>query len=245
MRVQQQPAFVLHAAEYRETSLLLEVFSRNHGRLGLVAKGARRAGAGLRAVLVPFQPLMLNWSGRGELGTLTAAECEAAAPVLTGRKLFCGFYLNELLMRLLHRHDPHERLYEAYQAALARLESETEPEAALRIFEKHLLREIGYGLVLDREVAQNSPIMAEALYHYIPERGPLPVPVTGPDAIEVRGASLLALARERFEHPQELHEAKRLLRALLARHLGGKPLRSRELFQHLKSGLPRLGRAGQ
>ncbi len=246
MRVQQQPAFVLHAAEYRESSLRLEVFARDHGRLGLIARGARRAASGLRGVLSAFQPLLIGWSGRGELPTLTGAEFEGAGAVLTGRALLCGFYLNELLMRLLHRHDPHERLYAVYGATVRRLGGETDTtEAALRIFEKRLLEEVGYGLVLDREVADNSPIVSEALYRYVPDRGPLPAGRAGAEGIPMHGASLLALAREELQGGTELVEAKRLLRGVLARHLGDKPLRSRELFRQIAADRPGDAADGQ
>jgi DNA repair protein RecO (recombination protein O) len=237
VRVQQQSAFVLRANAYRESSLLLEVFSRNHGRLGLIAKGARRPAAGLRAVLIPFQPLLLGWTGRGELAVLTGAETEAALPMLDGRNLFCGYYLNELLVRLLHRHDPHERLFEAYSGCLVRLRTGADPEAALRVFEKQLLKEIGYGLLLEREALHGEPIRPQTLYRYLPERGPMASAQDTEDGIPVHGASLLALAGERFDDEQQRREAKQLLRALLARHLGERPLRSRELFRQLKPEL--------
>lgn len=244
MRVQQQPAFMLRATAYRESSLLLEVFSRNHGRLGLIAKGARRPAAGLRAVLIPFQPLLLGWTGRGELAILTDAETEAAAPLLDGRNLFCGYYLNELLVRLLHRHDPHERLFEVYGGCLGRLRAGTDPEAALRVFEKQLLKEIGYGLLLEREALHGDPIRPRTLYRYLPERGPVAAARDSEEGIPVHGASLLALADECFDDPQHRREVKQLLRALLARHLGERPLRSRELFQQLKSAVS-VGGAGE
>lgn len=239
MRVQQQPAFVLHSAEYRESSLRLEIFSRDHGRLGLIAKGARRPSSGLRGVLSAFQPLLVGWSGRGELSTLTGAEPDGAAALLTGRALLCGFYINELLIRMLHRHDPHEQLHSAYQEAIRQLESEPEvPEAALRIFEKRLLKEVGYGLVLDHEVVHNSPIRPEAMYWYVPDRGPLPAETDEPGGVPMRGSTLLALGREELSDGVVLAEAKRLLRSVLARHLGGKPLRSRELFRQVASEPP-------
>jgi len=234
MRIQQQPAFVLHSAEYRESSLRLEVFTRDHGRLGLIARGARRPSSGLRGVLSAFQPLLISWSGRGELPTLTGAESDGAGAVLVGQALLCGFYINELLIRMLHRHDPHERLHTAYHDAVRELERAPHaPEGALRIFEKRLLQEAGYGLVLDHEVIHNSPIMPEAMYRYVPDRGPMPAEADGVDSIPIRGATLLALAREELRAGPELAEAKRLLRGVLARHLGGRPLRSRELFRQV------------
>lgn len=243
MRVFQQPAFVLHTSDYRESSLLVEAYSRNHGRIGLIAKGARRAKIGLRAVLNPFQPLLLGWSGKSDLATLTAAEPDQIAPMLSGEALYCGFYMNELLMRLLHRHDPHERLFDAYQVALARLQTGSEQDVALRIFEKHLLQELGYGLVLDHEVGAKAAIEPRTLYKYLPERGPLPADGAEHNGVLIHGRSLLALAAERFNDARELKEAKQLTRCLLSQYLDDKPLRSRELFQRLKVPVP-LDKAG-
>jgi DNA repair protein RecO (recombination protein O) len=238
MRVYQQPAFVLHTSAYRETSLLVEVYSRNYGRAGLIAKGARRAKTGMRAALNPFQPLLLGWSGKGDLATLTGAEPSEAAMSLNGEALYCGFYMNELLMRLMHRHDPHERLFDVYRTALARLQGRDGHDVALRIFEKHLLQELGYGLMLDRETGAKTPIEPDVLYDYLPERGPLPAAGLEPEGVPIHGRSLLALAVERFNDARELKEVKLLMRCLLSQHLGDRPLRSRELFQRLKIPIP-------
>jgi DNA repair protein RecO (recombination protein O) len=232
MRVQNQPGFVLHARDYSETSLTLEVFSARHGRLGLLAKGARRPSSRVKGLLKPFQPLLLSWIGRGELPIVTGAEPDGQTPVLGGQSLYCGFYLNELLVRLLHRDDPHETLYGAYREALIALASEGQTEIALRLFEKRLLSEIGYGLVLDRDTS-NTPIEADGWYDYIVERGParLTHPELGrAQGVVVRGASLVALAKDSLTEPETLREAKRLMRAVLARYLGDKPLHSRRLF---------------
>lgn len=231
MRVSQEPAYVLHHYDYGETSLLLEMFTRQHGRFGLIAKGARRPRSPLRTSLIPFQPLAVSFSGRGELPTLTAVEPVGNAPVIRGEGLFCGLYLNELLLRLLHRHDPHERLFSSYAQALGRLAAEPKSEATLRIFEKRLLEDIGFGLVLDHDVQDGKTLQAEQRYRYFPERGPVLATTTQDEGIPMQGASLLALARECLEDGEALAEAKRLMRALLARHLGTKPLTTRDLFQ--------------
>ena len=231
MRVSQEPAYVLHHHDYGETSLLLEMLTRRHGRLGVIAKGARRARSPLRVALIPFQPLVMGFSGRGELPTLTAAEPAGAAPAIAGEALFCGLYLNELLLRLLHRHDPHERLFESYSEALGRLGEGRDTEAALRVFEKRLLEDIGFGLVLDHEVQNGAPIQPEQLYRYVPERGPVPAHAANGEGIAVQGASLQALACEHLDDANALREVKHLMRALLARHLGERPLTSRGLFR--------------
>jgi len=166
---------------------------------------------------------------------LTGAEPDGPAVELAGSALYCGFYLNELLVRLLHRHDPHEALYDRYRIALAGLADEGRHEAVLRVFEKHLLGEIGYGLLLDRDAEENAPIEPEAVYDYVLEKGPVRVrhPELGGRlrGIRVRGATLLALAEERLEEATVLREAKALMRAALATHLGDRPLHSRRLFQ--------------
>jgi len=233
MRVAPQPGFVLHRQPYSETSLLLETFTAGHGRVGLVAKGARRPTSRVRGALKPFQPLALGWSGRGELPVLTAAEPLETVPELSGEALYCGFYVNELLVRLLHRHDPHPGLFEAYRTCLAALRGGAR-EAALRLFEKRLLAELGYGLVLDRDIGDNSTLAPDAAYDYVLERGPVrinPERYARPKGVRVHGASLIALAHDALDEPVALRDAKRLMRAALARHLGDRPLRSRELFR--------------
>lgn len=245
MREQQQSAFILHQRNYSETSLLLEVYTRRHGRLGLIAKGARRPSNKSRGVLKAFQPLLIGWSGRGELMVLTGVEADGAGIDLAAKALYCGFYLNELLMRLLHRHDPHEALYDRYREALEGLQNRPAHEAVLRIFEKHLLGELGYGLLLERDSADRSPIDPDAVYDYVPERGP--VRVRHPElagrvqGVRLRGSSILALAAERLDGSTVLREVKALMRAALAPHLGDRPLHSRRLFQERVPGVAAIG----
>lgn len=229
MRVLDQSAFVLHRYPHGETSLILEAFTREHGRVALMAKGARRPRSPFAPVVQPFRRLMVGFSGRGEVMTLTAADAEGPAPDLRGEPLFAAFYLNELLLRMLHRHDPHERLFEAYASALSRLQARTVDEAALRVFEKRLLDDLGYGLVLHAAEP-------EALYCYDFEHGPVAAQagVENDAAPAVHGGTLLALAQEEFCDARALHEAKRLLRMALSRYLGPKPLQSRALYRHLQ-----------
>jgi len=236
----QQPAFVLHRHHYGESSLLLEIFTRDFGRLGVIAKGARRATSEYRSILNPFQPLLVNWAGKGDLATLTRAEAESQAYVLAGKRLFCGFYINELILRLLHRHDPHERLFIIYKTALCGLQEDAACEAVLRIFEKRLLAELGYGLVLDYEIECRAPIVPGAAYLYILNRGPVILRDAGTHGVKLRGASLLALANETLTDSLVLQETKALLRAALAQYMGGKPLKTRQLFQNLKRA-PAMG----
>jgi DNA repair protein RecO (recombination protein O) len=229
MRLSLQPAFVLHRRPYRDTSLLLEILSDEHGRVGLVARGARRQRSRLTALLQSFTPLLVSWSGNGDLATLTGAEASAPPLPIAPARVFSGWYVNELLLKLLRRHDPHPALFIAYRQVLERLAS-TEPEAvALRLFEHHLLREIGYGLQLETEALSDRPIVAERHYCYVLDQGPLPAPATG---IPVAGHSLLALRQERFPDTVALQEVKRLLQAALAIHLSG-PLQTPALLSTL------------
>lgn len=241
MRVELHPGFVLHRRPYRETSALVELLSARHGRVGVVARGVRRHGSRWREVLLPFRPLAVAWSGRGELGTLTAAEPEGAALPLAGRRLASAFYLNELLVRLLPRHDPCAGLYTRYAWALGRLASGEAEEPVLRLFEKDLLEVLGYGPVLDREAHSGAPIVAEARYLYEVEAGPVRAERVNGDAVAVAGRTLMALAANRLEDPETLVEAKRLMRFLLRPHLGARPLGSRALLRSFDAGAPRWG----
>ena len=230
-RVDLNPCFVLHQRPWRETSLIIEVFSTHSGRLGLVARGARRSASPLRGLLQPFVPLLASWSERGELGTLRTAELDGPVLPLAGRGLAGGLYLNELIMRLTHRHDPHPELLPHYRQALLGLRDESGIEPVLRVFEKRLLSAIGYGLLLEREAESEEAVRDELRYRYVPERGPLRGGEGAPPGVDVSGATLLALSRERLESAAQLSEAKRLMRFLLERQLGSRPLASRMLFR--------------
>ncbi|KPJ96844.1 MAG: hypothetical protein AMJ55_01570 [Gammaproteobacteria bacterium SG8_15] len=233
MRVQQQPAYVIHHHDYSETSLLLELVTRDYGRVGVIAKGARRGRGERRALLNPFTPLRVDWSGKGELGVLTGVEAAGAPLALSGEALYCGFYINELMIRLLHRHDAHVQLFSGYQQCLQGLQGDIGNDVALRLFEYLLLQEIGYGLVLERDAFDNMPIVADQVYEYVADSGPRRVAADAGQhtGALVRGRSLLALAEGRFDDPEVMPELKRLMRMLLARHLGDKPLNSRRLMQ--------------
>ncbi len=226
-----QQAYLLHRRPYRETSLLLEVFTREAGRKGLIARGARRGKSPLNGILQAFQDLLLSWSGRGDLGTLTQVEARGQPLRLAGRQLLSGFYLNELLMRLLHRHEPHPGLFDAYQLALDGLQRALPVEPVLRIFETRLLGALGYGLNLEHCIDDGEPLDPEASYHFQHDRGAWLSPPPGLDTIPVSGASLLALGEGNISEPGQLREAKQLLRQALRHHLGDKPLQSQRLFR--------------
>lgn len=234
-RVDFEAGFVLHGRRWRETSELLEVITPGHGRVSLVARGVRRGRAPLRAILQPFQPLSLSWAGRGAgLMTLRAAEATGPALALQGTALMSAFYANELLLRFLHRGDPHPRLFEVYAGMLAALAAGALPEAVLRGFELELLAEAGYGLNLDHDAASGTPLDPAGSYRYEIERGPLLLERIADGGLAFTGAELLAIARNDFTGSGTLQSARRLLRAVLDHHLGSRPLRTREVFAAMR-----------
>jgi len=233
-RAQAEQAYVLHSYPYRESSLLLETFTRPHGRVAMIARGARRPRSALRGVLQSFQPLSLAWFGRGEVRTLTRAEWQGGLALLQGEALMCGFYLNELLMRLMPREDPHEALFERYQQALVALSRREASASVLRGFEKVLLAELGYAMNLDRDGASGTALDPDALYTYDPERGPVEI-ADAEAAAEPRlsGRALLAIARDDYREPETQAHAKALMRLLINHRLDYQPLRSRRIFREL------------
>lgn len=229
MRVNLQPAYVIHSRPYRDSSALLDVFTAEYGRIGLVARGARRQSrrGGSAALLQPFIPLLLSFSGRAQLKSLVATEAAPGVFALRGERLFSGLYLNELLVRLLHRNDAHPALFAAYDQALHALAGSTAVDAVLRRFELTLLDELGYGFDPGVEGGSSEPIHASRWYCYEPGVGL----VDGARGGSVfSGADLLAIAAGDFSGSAR-PAAKRLLREALAAHLGAEPLRSRELFR--------------
>ncbi|MDH3899894.1 MAG: DNA repair protein RecO [Gammaproteobacteria bacterium] len=223
-----EPAWILHHYPYRDSSLLLEIFTREHGRLGLVARGARAAKSRWRGQLQGFTPLLLSWSIRGDLGTLTDIEMQGNTQPAAGRQLLSACYLNELIMRLVTRHDPHPELFVAYAQSLEALA--INEEAALRLFEKCLLQELGYGLLLDREAETGLPVSADALYEYRLEQGPVRCN-NNSSGLVLHGSSLLALFSEALDDQLACREIKRLMRAALSLYLGARPLRTREVMR--------------
>jgi len=226
MRVEQQPGFILHARPWRETSLLLEVLSREFGRVGLVARGVRAARSRTpRALLQPLTPLSLAWSGQGELATLTAVEATGTPLALAGEAVLCGLYLNELVTRLLPRGDPHPGIFAAYLTTLQGLSTQTSHAWQLRRFERDLLAELGYGLVLEHAADTGMPLEPAAHYAYRLDSGPVKWHAAN-DGLKLRGSALLALAADREPDSEDLAGLRRLLRALIAHHLDGPGLRA-------------------
>ncbi|MDR2196145.1 MAG: DNA repair protein RecO [Gallionellaceae bacterium] len=232
-RRENQPAFILHSYPFRETSLILEVFSREHGRVPMVARGARRPRSVLRGLLMGFQPLELSWFGKGEVRTLHSAEWQGGQPHLQGTALLCGFYLNELLLNLMARDDPHEQLFDYYRQALMRLAHEDDHAAILRGFEKRMLQELGYALPLEYVAGTETPIHPAATYRYAVERGALPDDGEVP-GVPVAGKTLLDMAADDYEDPVSAQQSKQLMRVLLNHYLAGKVLHTRELIRDLQ-----------
>jgi DNA repair protein RecO (recombination protein O) len=230
-----QPAFVLHSYPFKETSLVVELLTRGFGRVAVVAKGARRPKSTLRGVLLAFQPLLVSWSGKGELHTLLRAEWDGRYRALKGLPLICGFYLNELLLKLTARHDPHERLFDTYAQTLGALLAANDPATILRTFEKNLLRELGYAVLLERDVESGQPIAAEQRYTYVVERGP----VSARDearamGVELLGQTLLDMQADVYSSALTQQQSKVLMRTLINHYLGDQVLHTRQLLRDLQ-----------
>lgn len=224
----------MHSYPFRETSLVLEVFSREYGRVPLVARGARRPRSALRGLLMSFQPLSLSWFGKHELRTLHSAEWQGGQPQLQGTALLCGFYLNELLLNLMARDDPHQSLFDYYQQTLQRLAQEQDHAFTLRSFEKHMLQELGYALSLETEAESGKPVVPEKTYRYILERGAVAETADATQGLPVAGKTLLDMAADDYRDLNSARQSKQLMRMLLDHYLAGKTLHTRELMRDLQ-----------
>jgi DNA repair protein RecO (recombination protein O) len=236
-RIEHEPGYVLHTYPYMETSLIVEAFTRGYGRVAVLARGARRPRSAMRGVLLSFHPLRLGWSASVELGNLISAEwsgeLQRSFSSLSGRALMCGFYLNELLLRLLPRDDPHEALFDSYGAALSALAGGAAHASVLRAFEKRLLAELGYAPLLEREAVSGTPIDPGRRYVYEPDRGPMPSQKNSSSELSVSGQTLLDLAADEYGRPQTRDEARVLLRALIGERLHGQVLHTRAILREL------------
>ena len=229
-----QPAFVLHTHPFRETSLIVEAFTRDHGRIALVARGARRPRSAMRGLLLAFQPIELGWFGQGEMRTLAKVEWIGGQPLLQARALLLGYYMNELLLKLLPREDAHPTLFLAYAEAVYALAIGEPSQASLRRFEKTLLKELGYGLTLDREAESGRQVDPQKHYAYVVERGPILVSGDEREAESFSGRALLAIAQDDFSDAETLAQCKQLMRTLIQHYLGGQRLSSRRVFMELQ-----------
>jgi DNA repair protein RecO (recombination protein O) len=230
-----QPAFILQHRKYRETSLIIDVLTRDFGRISLLAKGVRKAKSKTAGLLQPFLPLAVSYIGKGELKTLTDVEVVQSLPEIKGLALYCGFYINELIELFLHKDDPHPQVFAYYQECLSRLPDASKIETTLRIFELDLMDNIGYGLQLQQDAGNKKPINPSKKYIFNIEQGP----IEDENGL-FSGKTLQAMNARDFTDSQVLAEAKVLMRAALDTHLQGKPLKSRtvinEIMKHTKNG---------
>jgi DNA repair protein RecO (recombination protein O) len=232
-RVLLAPGYILHHRPYRDTSRILEVLVRDHGRLTLFARGVRGPKPRFGGVLQPFDLLLLLFQVGPEAGQLTGAESAESPPPLPPGSLMAGFYLNELLLKLTTRHDPVPEVFEDYRQALGGLRAGGRVEAVLRVFEKRLLEAVGYGVDLRSEARTGKAIEAQGRYRFEASRGL--VPAAERDADAVAGSSLLALAREELGEGRALEDARKVLKAVLAERLEGKELATRKVARAVAS----------
>ena len=234
-RQDNQPVFVLHTYPFKETSLVVELFTREFGRISAVAKGARRPRSAMRGMLQSFQPLLGAWSGKLELKTLHSLEWYAGLLMLQGEALMCGFYLNELLLRLLPREDSHEALFDEYAQTLISLSQAPSDSAnILRRFELRLLQSLGYAVPLTHNI-KNEMVLSEAQYYYVPEMGPVSVRHDYQEnGVQLLGKTLLDMANDDYSDVQTQQQSKHLMRLLVAHYLGDKPLHTRQLLMDLQ-----------
>jgi DNA repair protein RecO (recombination protein O) len=228
-RVQQQPAFILHHRPFRDSSQILDVISRDHGKLALVARGSRGPKSRLRGILRPFMPLSMSWILKSDLGTLTGAEIHGAPLSLSGDALLSGYYVNELLLHFLHRHDPQPDIFDLYAHTIRSLAAAQSIAPCLRRFEIELLKQLGYALNFDHESTTQQALQAHQNYEYRVEQGPVEVSkVEG--SLVFSGAILTAIGAEEFDDAETLRAANRLMREVVSFHLGGKELKSRKVL---------------
>jgi len=231
-----QAVYVLHTYPFKETSLVVELFAHGFGRVAATAKGARRPRSAMRGMLQSFQPLVATWSGRLELKTLHSLDWGGGLLLLKGESLMCGFYLNELLLRLLPREDPHEALFEYYSATLKTLATGLDLAATLRRFELTLLQELGYAIPLDADDSHHA-ISATAAYRYEAEHGAIKLNGAlkpGEAGVQLSGNTLIDMANNNYANVHTQQQSKQLMRYLLAHYLGDQPLHTRQLLIDLQ-----------
>jgi len=231
MKVELTPCYILHRRDYSETSLILEVFSREHGRINLIAKGAKRNKKQQSSNFNLYQQYNISWVAKSELGTLTDIEFVASSRSLKPEQMMTGFYMNEIMLRLLHKHEPHPELFDSYDISINELISGASEQIILRYYEKTLLQSLGYGVILDHEVETGESLNKDEDYFYKFDYGPVSTSETRDSGITISGKTLLELDNEILSEQKNINEAKALLRTILDQHLGDKPLASKSLYQ--------------
>ena len=233
-RVQQQPGYILHHRPFRDTSQILDILTRDHGKIAVVARGSRGSKSRLAGVLRPFLPLRVSWVAKSDLGTLTGAETGGPPVGMVGDAVFSAYYVNELLLHFLHRYDPQPEIFALYEEVVRALASTDNIAASLRSFELEFLSLLGYAVNLGHEFGSHEALLAEQNYEYRMEQGPVSVQRTGP--MVFKGEVLSGIGEQRFDNPDILRAANRLLREVVGFHLGGKELKSRKVLMELHRG---------
>ena len=227
-----QPAYILHLQRYRESSLIIDVLTRDLGRISLIGKGVRKTKSKTIGLLRPFAALSLSFVGKSDLKTLTDVETIGLPTELSGLALYCGFYINELICLFLHKDDPHPEVFQDYRQCLLGMAQGTQIEATLRTFELNLMDNIGYGINLGYDLHHQKPVALNKKYRFNKEAG-LIEDVEG----QFSGAALKAMEEKNFEDPQILSEAKLLMRTVIDAHLQGKQLKSRSVINSIIKSL--------
>lgn len=240
-RVELAKAFILHTRPYQESSLIVDVFSRDHGRFSGVVKGARRKNSRKQGLLQPFIPLLISWQGKSELKTITQLEYYQPPIVLPGAAVFSGLYLNELLIKMLHKFDPHAAIFDHYRLCLQAIADHDAVEVSLRQFERFILHDLGYGFsfstAIGTEAGAELTIQPEKFYQFDPQQGFLALHTQPSEKLQAycfTGQEILAIDRNDLSQKEVRRSAKRLMRMALAQHLGNEPLKSVAMFQPKK-----------
>ena len=234
-RVQQQSGYILHHRPFRDTSQILDIVTRDHGKVAVVARGSRGSRSRLAGVLRPFLPLKVSWVAKSDLGTLTGAEAAGPPAGMSGDALLSAYYVNELLLYFLHRYDPQPEIFALYEEVISALASTGNVAASLRSFELEFLSLLGYAVNLDHEFASQDPLDVERYYQYRMEQGLVAVE-RAEGSLVFKGATLVGVAEQRFDDPDILRAASQLLREIIDFHLGGKQLKSRKVLMELHRG---------
>ncbi len=231
MKVEHTPCYILHRRDYRESSLILEILSREHGRVSLIAKGAKRNKKQQGISYNLYQEYLMSWVSKSELGTLIDVELATIMTSMSPKQMMTGFYMNEIILRLLHKHESHPELFDSYNTTVRELSNNNTDQVLIRYFEKILLQSLGYGVIFDHDLNTGNNIVAEVKYYYKLDFGPTSNGHENGAGIPVSGSTLIDLDNETLADTKNKNEAKSLLRSLLKQHLGEKPLESRKLYQ--------------
>ncbi len=234
-RVQQQPGYILHHRPFRDTSQILDMVTRDHGKIAVVARGSRGSKSRLAGLLRPFLPLRISWVAKSDLGTLTGAEVAGPPAGMAGDALLSAFYVNELLLHFLHRYDPQPEIFALYEEVIRALVRTENVAASLRSFEFEFLSLLGYAVNLDHEFGSHDPLHGDRSYQYRMEQGLVAVD-RSEGALVFSGAVLIGIAEQRFDDADILRAANRMLREIISFHLGGKELKSRKVLMELHRG---------